>query len=504
MAFAIDLKSLDPELKRKISTTLTVKSKRTQYNPDPEIKNLFAVNRNEKAVYLPIRQHVNYVDRFPHSSEEYPRISLKFIHDLYTVDTDPMKKGRDQDVVIKKAVKQLDKHHTTFISANTGFGKCLAPGTMVLMFDGGKKKVEDITTGEFLMGDDSTPRTVLSTCSGREEMYEIVPDTGEPFTVNKSHILSLKATGQGRIQYNHNNSRGDYDVHWFDGEKCTLKSFASKEDAKVLSEKVSNMNVFDIEVQEYINLDDQCKHILKCYWNSVDYIEQSIPVDPRMLGVWLGDCTSSCSYFLSMIKGLDPSNKHIPLIYKANSRQVRLELLAGIIDTGGYYSDGCYEVTQKNKTLAHDIQDICRSLGFECFTSQSANKHEGAAECYYHTSFSGFRVGEIPVFLQCKLDEPPKKNLLVTGFKLVSKGEGEYHGFSIDGNKRFLLGSHMVTHNTTLGSYLMCHYGYKTVILCHNDPIKGQWRDEITKFTGGAAKIQMIQGKKEKYFHFHI
>ncbi len=43
--------------------------------------------------------------------------------------------------------------------------------TKVLMFDGTLKNVEDVAVGDKLMGDDSTPRNVLSITSGKEQMY---------------------------------------------------------------------------------------------------------------------------------------------------------------------------------------------------------------------------------------------------------------------------------------------------------------------------------------------
>jgi hypothetical protein len=42
------------------------------------------------------------------------------------------------------------------------------------------------------MGDDSKPRNVLSTTSGREQMYWIRQNKGIDYRVNESHILSLK------------------------------------------------------------------------------------------------------------------------------------------------------------------------------------------------------------------------------------------------------------------------------------------------------------------------
>lgn len=72
-------------------------------------------------------------------------------------------------------------------------GKCLAPGTLVLMYTGYLEKVENISIGDIVMGPDSKPRNVLSIGNGKEEMFEIIPrDNGKSYIINRSHILSLK------------------------------------------------------------------------------------------------------------------------------------------------------------------------------------------------------------------------------------------------------------------------------------------------------------------------
>ena len=74
----------------------------------------------------------------------------------------------------------------------TGIGKCLAYDTPVIMFDGEHKMVQDLELGEFLMGDDNSPRKILSLARGRDNMYKIIPEKGAVYTVNSEHILCLK------------------------------------------------------------------------------------------------------------------------------------------------------------------------------------------------------------------------------------------------------------------------------------------------------------------------
>jgi len=77
-----------------------------------------------------------------------------------------------------------------------GTGKCLAPGTPVIMYNSLTKNVEKIQVGDLLMGDDSKPRLVKSICCGMDEMYEITQENGDTYTVNAPHILSLKKEGK--------------------------------------------------------------------------------------------------------------------------------------------------------------------------------------------------------------------------------------------------------------------------------------------------------------------
>ena len=53
-------------------------------------------------------------------------------------------------------------------------GKCFKYGTEILMYNGECKPIQDIIVGDSIMGDDSTPRRVLSLARGKEKMYKIV------------------------------------------------------------------------------------------------------------------------------------------------------------------------------------------------------------------------------------------------------------------------------------------------------------------------------------------
>lgn len=79
------------------------------------------------------------------------------------------------------------------IIGKPGTGKCLGAGTPVLMYDFSIKKVEDVVPGDWLRGDDESPRIVASTCSGEDMLYEIDQNQfGINYRVNGDHILCLR------------------------------------------------------------------------------------------------------------------------------------------------------------------------------------------------------------------------------------------------------------------------------------------------------------------------
>lgn len=123
MAFSLELDALDSNTKRKISTDLSIKPKKTQYDLNPVPNYVFATNQHDNIVYLPIGQWNNYLDEFPHKDKNYPHTNIKFTKQLYTIETDPKKRGRDQNIVAAEAIQQLKEKHTTFISCFTGYGK---------------------------------------------------------------------------------------------------------------------------------------------------------------------------------------------------------------------------------------------------------------------------------------------------------------------------------------------------------------------------------------------
>jgi len=362
-----------------------------------------------------------------------------------------------------------------------GVGKCFAKNTPIMLSNGETKMVQDITLNDKLMGDDSKERNILALGSGREKMYRIEQVKGDSYTVNESHILSLKMTKAGKK-----------------GDKHQI----------ILGKRYFKNDIVDICIKDYLKLPKYIKECLKGYKVGVEFSEGCVDLDPYALGCWLGDGSSHrfsitsvdvpiIEYFRDFAETNDLcfkqgsgsnnityslttgkmggkhdknilinklkkynllDNKHIPNSYKCNSREIRLQLLAGLIDTDGYYNkdNNSLEITQKNKQLADDILWLVRSLGFrgimkEC-TKSCTYKGEKRYGQYYRTIITGRGLQDIPTLLERKRPREHKqiKDCLNTGINVIPLEEDEYFGFQIDGNSRFLLGDFTVTHNTSL------------------------------------------------------
>jgi len=130
--------------------------------------------------------------------------------------------------------------------------------------------------------------------------------------------------------------------------------------------------------------------------------ERKLPLDPYLLGYWLGNGTSAtgqiCSQdpevlaafewagfargaqqaagkavqqnFLGLCTVLRElgvlNNKHVPAAYLAGSKEQRLALLQGLLDSDGYCSPkGMVQFCNTNQQIAESVVFLARSLGFK-------------------------------------------------------------------------------------------------------------------------------------------
>ncbi len=284
-------------------------------------------------------------------------------------------------------------------------GKCLAKNTPILMYNGTIELVQDIKVGDLLMGDDSTPRHVLTTCKGTEMLYCVYQGSyREPYVVNSSHILSLRY-----------------------GDK-----------------------IIDISIKKYLSLDTSERAKLKAYHATIDFDGVAGTAKfPYEYGEQLATA--------SEIMGV----KHE---YKCGSRLVRGQMLIGFVETIKKNNRKFYN---PNNSLVRDMIFVARSLGYNAYAI-------GSTDMGYRFDFT---TKMDPVDVTVQPLQP-----------------GEYFGFTLSGNCRFVLGDFTVTHNTVLAIYCICKLAKKTLIIVHKDFLLKQWKERIEEFTNG-ARVGLIKGK---------
>lgn len=221
----------------------------------------------------------------------------------------------------------------------------------------------------------------------------------------------------------------------------------------------------------------------------IEMPERELPIDPYLLGVWLGDGNSydkwiSCgaediehlrplakavkedrTAYRVYLRGLETTdlrklgvlrNKHIPISYLLASSGQRRELLRGLMDTDGCVNTrGTCEFAQNAGQLANDVFALLRSLGYK------PTRHAYAAKLYGKECGEKIRICFNPdkgdsIFKierkQARLtnkpgaDRPDKKRLFIDS--VTDAGTQKVNCIEVDGGI-YLAGVELVpTHNS--------------------------------------------------------
>lgn len=410
-----------------------------------------------------------------------------------------VKRFLGSEVFSDRSGAQIGDYLGGIFQGDTGVGKCLGRGTPVLRHDGSVVAVEDVQTGDILIGPDG-PRRVLSTTMGYGPLYKVIPEKGKPWICNDVHVLTLMNTKTRKI--------------------------------------------IDIPLDEYIRQDSDFKnhHELFRPDGGVDFSSsQPVPLDPYFFGAWLGGGSKSFRFgrlshveiigkdhaivsicevmanrwgckikidrsgnyptykfstpfwrrneLLCVLRDLFPcKDSRIPECYLVASRNDRLELLAGLLDTCGYLFEttGLYEVSTGSLAISDGVERLAFGLGF--MVKRGQDRHE--------LYISG-DVSRIPLRIRWKRVKPQQKKNVFLGsrFGVSSIGDGEFFGFTLDNDGRFLLGDCTVTHNTETALGIAKALGRTTIILTHKKFLMRQWIGRINKWMPD-AKVGVVQESK--------
>ena len=375
-----------------------------------------------------------------------------------------------------------------------GSSRCFAKGTLVRMFNGTLKPIESIKVGDKVMNKDGNGyNSVIETHNGIDNLYTVHQARGIDYTVNSRHILSLKQTRAKQ-------------------HKVAIPGYKSAEKRRIEMLPFDKSVIHDFDILYY---KAQSKNFQKRYTGfkntDIKLQEKELTIDPYYLGVWLGDGCSirwyditntdkeiidffysfaeqlgSEAYRVDKIthrikvttkaytkirpsKGIENyckafkelgliGNKHIPEEYIYNSKENRLKLLAGLIDTDGYKSGrNTLCITQKKECIIQAIEELCHITGFytngyrkEVATMKREDGSIYKCEVYRieinHNDFKELsqymKVERKKVFKECDRD------YYASSIQIESAGIGEYYGFTLDNSPYFLLKDGTVVHNS--------------------------------------------------------
>ena len=341
--------------------------------------------------------------------------------------------------------------------------------------------------------------TPLLTTSGWKTMATAVPGDhvfgpdGKP-----TRVLGKSAVHRGRDLWRVTDNYGNVvlcdDGHIWNVAVCRKRPVFKNKTAKELGERTAQRRAW---VPEH---------------TALDYPEATLPVDPYVLGVWLGDGATlqatisgadedaavmrmeierrgyttkdratHQSYGISSLKvplrdlGV-LGNKHIPAVYLSASVEQRLSLLKGLMDTDGNVTRAgqCFLATS-SPLLRDQYLELLWGLGVKTGVSTSRAVLNGRD--YGETYRLGFYHDDVAYL--------PRKQIRACGYKKVVRryisferaGVGDVQCIEVDRDDGLFLAGHALlpTHNTKseFGSYLLPawflgRFPGKKVIQCSN------------------------------------
>jgi len=241
----------------------------------------------------------------------------------------------------------------------------------------GFKRIQDIACGDYVFGPDGAPRLVTGKSPvNRKPTYTVTTSDGASVTVSEDHLWTVRFRCCADDPYITLSTKDLYE------RQCRIKG---------------------------------ASHIPKLpRLSPVEFPRADLPIDPYVLGVWLGDGNShgasiGCGYgdMDSMrrqveacgfqtthnpkfqqfnILGLHEKlrvagllkNKHIPDAYLCASVDQRLALIQGLIDTDGCVTrDGKVTFHNTNEVLVDDFLTLVRSFGVKAKKTWRQTSYKG-------------------------------------------------------------------------------------------------------------------------------
>lgn len=308
--------------------------------------------------------------------------------------------------------------------------------TEIVMSDGNLKKIQDIKIGEYLMGIESKPVLINNILNGQDEMYKIkseayyLNDDTSDYIVNRYYTLSLLYSFKKSIKEYNNN----YYVFWFDNmhikELCEMFTFDDSNKNEIYKialkflQSINEKRKINITIYDYLQLPKSIQGKFQSFTSVIYYPRKNTVFDPYTVGFMEG----------INIYGMVEKNK-VTKLYKHNSIYVRLNYIAGVIDSYGYTFNDKYLIDVYDYNLyVKDLIFMIKSVGLFCYYSD--NK----------LTIFGKNILKIPtkkIKINCKISSIKPYAIYIE--KVTHPAYDEYYGFELLNNEKYILGNCIIS-----------------------------------------------------------
>jgi len=359
----------------------------------------------------------------------------------------------------KEIINEFMLPKDSAVAAPRGHGKNLEDSTPVLTSKGFKTHGE-LKTGDYVFSPSGKQIKILSTSKKYSIDYEVTTRDGEIIQCHGNHEWTVHDRNIKRLKY---------------------KTLETKD-----------------MIGEWSNKGERSRYQLPLR-KALRFDYKELPLDPYYVGLWLGDGTStntSITYDKNDVatinnipykqintdvhkdsgvyktsfthQGIQENlrklnlykNKHIPRIYLEGSKEQRLKLLAGLIDSDGHVCKkrGRVRFININKQLIDDVEELVLGLGMRPYvTNQEPHSHKhkgrwihGRSICYT-VNFNPIEY--IPTMLKRKqIKRIPDRHMLGIVSVKYTPGVGKGKCIQVDSKDGlYLVGKRLIpTHNSTL------------------------------------------------------
>ena len=462
-----------------------------------------------------------HADKVEYNLTTPPRSDFQRVALTFMASQSPYKRNKDY-------TQQL-------IAAKTGEGKAM-PNDTSIPTPNGWTMLGDIEVGDFVFNRYGKPVKVLGVYpqKGLQKTYKFTFKDGRTARCNPEHL-------------------------WTDRRKS---------DKELITIPLSDM----LKGYKSIHFDsDGTKHT-ECIYSipapkCVEFNEREVPVDPYVLGVLIGNgCLGEKALSISsgnpdvpkaigkilnaevlppryknytylfithktlgkkgtinhyvqtkdVLKGIKKliksksENKFIPKNYIRNSKDVRMALLQGLLDTDGHITKNKFQVSYSttSKRLKNDIVELVRSLGFIAFVTKDNRTKYKSGECFKiliacddklkPTLFRENKHSMKRAKYAAKHYKTRRNNDFIKIIDIEEIAPTKQRCILIDDPEHLYLAEDYVpTHNTYCGVAISAYFKAKIIVVCPISKLLSQWKESYMNFTSLTDKqIMIVKGSK--------